>query len=29
VKCATTGTPSIFARVSSAADWINATMKDN
>jgi secreted trypsin-like serine protease len=29
VKCATTGTPSIFARVSSSADWINATMKDN
>jgi secreted trypsin-like serine protease len=29
VKCATTGTPSIFTRVSSAADWINATMKDN
>lgn len=29
VKCATTGTPSIFARVSSASDWINATMRDN
>jgi secreted trypsin-like serine protease len=29
VKCATTGTPSIFARVSSSADWINATMKSN
>jgi len=29
VKCATTGTPSIFARVSSSADWINATMNSN
>jgi len=29
VKCATTGTPSIFARVSSSADWINTTMRDN
>jgi secreted trypsin-like serine protease len=29
VKCATTGTPSIFARVSTSADWINATMRDN
>ena len=29
VKCATTGTPSIFARVSSAAGWIKDTMKSN
>ncbi len=29
VKCATTGTPSIFARVSSSADWIKETMKSN
>ncbi len=29
VKCATAGTPSIFARVSSSADWINDTMKSN
>ncbi|HSA67257.1 MAG TPA: serine protease [Methyloceanibacter sp.] len=29
VKCATTGTPSVFARVSTSADWINATMSSN
>jgi secreted trypsin-like serine protease len=29
VKCATTGTPSVFARVSTSADWINSTMKSN